>query len=133
MNDTPAFQPIQNAVFDKTIQLYGQQCTWKKTGGDVVDSVLFNDPTDALRFQIVAGRGLAHVGYNNGDVIQPYIEYREGQFSGLFELVYNKDVNQYLIIRGVKYVTIKTSTFFDGQTYKVFLNKSEIDNPIDGQ
>ena len=115
--DTPVFQTAQDANFNNILALYGQDCIWNGITG----SVLFNDPTKQQRFNITSGRGLSHVGYDNADIIQSYIEYPNGQFPGLFELVYSGEVNQYIITGGKRYVCQKSTSFFDGQTYRINL------------
>ena len=127
MADTPAFQQAQNACFDTILKLYGQDCTWQKQGGDVVGTVLFNDPTRQDKFNVVAGRGLAHVGYENEDVTNPYIEYLKGAFEDLYEAVFNNVKNQYIVTGGKRFVCKAVTAFFDGQTYRVALAEAETD------
>lgn len=123
----PVFQTVQNAAFDQILALYGQDCQWI-TGG-ITDNVLFNDPTQNQRFSVISGRGLNHVGYDNADIVQPYMEFRRGQFPGLVDLVYDSGPNQYVVIGGITFVCVKMTAFFDGQTYRVGLNEA-IDEPI---
>jgi hypothetical protein len=131
MGVLPAFQQAQIACFDTNLKLYGQDCTWEKSGGDVVDTVLFNDPTKAAKFNVISGRGLSHVGYDNADVVSPYIEYRKGQFDGLFELVYNNAENQYVSTDGIRFCCKSITSFFDGQTYRIALQVAETETLID--
>lgn len=121
MADKPLFQEEEEICFDVILNQYGQDCTWEKDGGDVTDLVLFNDPTAERRFAMIAGRGLNHVGYDNAEIVVPSIEYLEGQFDGLFDLVYNQDLNQYITTGGKRYVATKSSSLFDGQTYIIGL------------
>lgn len=119
----PPFQAAQNAAFDIILKQYGQDCVWEKDSGDVTALVLYNDPTVEEKIQVVAGRGLNHVGYQNGEVVVPYIEYGATTFQGLFESVYEGN-NEYVRTGGVRYVCKKSTSFFDGQTYYLTMEKS---------
>lgn len=132
MSEKAAFQESQELCFDTILDVYGQDAVWHKTGGDVTEQALFNDPTKDARFQITSGRGLSHVGYDNQPITRPYIEYRKGQFVGLYELVYEQNVNQYLTVNGTRYVCSQTESFFDGQTYRISLQVATTDEVIPG-
>lgn len=120
MGDIPVFQTAQDIAFKMALAQYGQNATWENN--NILDNVLFNDPTKPQRFNIIGGRGLSHVGYNNGQILKAYIEYLEGQFPGLWELVYADEGHQYIITGGIRYVCIKTASEFDGQTYRIYLD-----------
>lgn len=127
---TPLFQTSQELCFDTILDLYGQDCTWEKDAGDEVAVVLFNDPTKEQRFQVTAGRGLSHVAYDNAPIIKPYIEFRKGQFVGLWEAVFEQQNNQYLATGEKRYVASQSESFFDGQTYRIALEEATDDEII---
>ena len=124
----PVFQIAQEVCFDTNLSLYGQDATWKAIGKqDSTEIVLFNDPTKAQRMQLVNGRGFSHVTYGENEIIRPYIEYRKGQFDGLFETVMdNQDILQYIETEGVLYVCQQAMAFFDGQTYRIHLHQADV-------
>ena len=136
--DQPVFQTAQNANFDNSLILYGQCCTWLKDGGSITDKVLFNDPTQNQRFNVVSGRGLNHVGYDNADILRPYIEFRCGQFKGLFDLVYGDAPNQFVTLTDsesgitIKYVCVQIKAFFDGKTFRIGLQKAKTTPTLPG-
>lgn len=121
------FQAAQDILFDTVERVMGQDATWKASGKqDETALVLFNDPTKSRRFQMVNGSGLSHVAYENGDVVDPYIEYRKGQFPGLFEKV-TEDLDdlQYIETGGKLYVCKHLLSMYDGQTYRIQLQLSD--------
>lgn len=125
------FQPAQNAVFDLCLMVFGVPCTW--VNASVTDSVLFNVPTENQRFNVISGRGVNHVGYDNADILRPYIEFRDGQFINLGNLVYGDgNPTQYVIINGIKYVCIQLKAFFDGKTYRIGLQIATTDELLPG-
>ena len=130
MSAIPFFQEAQDACFRIILAWYGQDCAWKKTGGDIEGTVLFNDPTKQLRFNIISGRGLSHIGYDNADVITPYIEYPKGKYEGLWELVYENNVNQYIETGGKRFVCSNVNSFFDGQTYRIYLEEASTEELV---
>lgn len=74
--------------------------------------------------EMVAGRGLNHVGYNGGEIEMPCIEFRKGQLDSLYESVYNKHENQYVNVAGKRWICATGQGLFDGQTYVLFLQES---------
>ncbi len=126
MGAVAVFQEAQNICFDTNLKLYGQDATWVTTDGELnKDIVLFNDPTREVKLQVINGRVLNHVGYDNTDIVSPYIEYRNGQYEGLWELVYEGMINQFVETGGKLYVTKHTTSFWDGQTYRIQLQPTE--------
>jgi hypothetical protein len=129
----PDFQEMQDSCFDIILQLYGQPCSWTPAaGGEEMQAlVLYNGPTTERQIKLTNGRGLSHVGYNNGQVEEPYIEYRDGLFEGLFQSLYDGGTEYvYLTLKDesiVKMLCIcNTSALYDGQTYRVPIQLSEI-------
>lgn len=84
----------------------GYDATWHASGGDQVGRVLFNDPSKKTP--------LAGVQFQPDGIV---MEYHDGTFPGLFELVYGGDYEQEVTINDTRYVVRHVAKEYDGKSY----------------
>lgn len=89
----------------------GYDATWTPAagGGEQTARVLFNKPT-----------GKEKIDEWNFDPRQFLMEYKEGDFPGLFESVRNNE-DEFVTINSVVYAVRDVRAFFDGKIYKALL------------
>ena len=107
------FDALQNVVFDSATTIFGYATTWQPlAGGSLVSGrMLFNKPTEKLKFSS-----------NDYEYIEPKptAEYKEGDFTGLYESV-NAGTVETITINGVEYSCVQIEAKFDGKNYLITL------------
>jgi hypothetical protein len=113
------FDRLQDKTFDTCLKWFGYEATW----GASTEKVLFNAPNTR---EELSGVDYAPLGY--------YMEYRAGQFAGLFELAREGTV-QAVTVNGVSYVVRSVEAVHDGKTYRAHMSLSTdvvVDVPLPG-
>lgn len=116
------FDSLQNRTFDTAGRVFGYDATWEPSDGSPAQAarVLFKDPADDE--EILSAAYLRALSYDN--VIYPVMEYRRGEFDGLYEAVADRNNYEEVTIGGVKYEVHKIEPVFDGKTYKAHLQRA---------
>lgn len=116
------FDGLQNRVFDTAGRVFGYDAVWTPSGGGPAQTarVLFKDPSDSE--EILDAAEVRALVYNN--VLQPVMEYRAGQFDGLYEAVSDRGNYEEVTINGGAYQVHKVEPVFDGRTYKAHLQRA---------
>lgn len=109
------FDLLQNLVFNVPAALFGEPATWTPgAGGDQMSAqVFFKDPSELVGF---ARKG-QHIKMPEFEPGVPLIEYKAGDFPGLFESVSNKKVKEYVFVNAQRYYITKVVQKFDGKIY----------------
>ena len=118
----PKFDIHQRRVFSTAANLYGDPATWiPAAGGDQMTAqVLFRDPSELQGF----GRKGQHLsGLPEFEPDATIIEYKGGDFDGLFESV-SKKVKEYIHYGGKRWFVKKIIKKFDGQTLYASVQES---------
>lgn len=102
------FDSLQNKAFSIVSDTMGYDAVW----GELVARVLFNDPSKKYE---LAGIDFEPTGYS--------MEYKEGDFTGLLELVNSGDIAA-VTINGASYSVLSVRKEFDGKTYVAQLSKN---------
>jgi len=107
------FDGIQDALFETVKSVYGTDASWApSTGGPALTAkVLFKEPTNEKE---LAGRE-----YNP---IQWIMEYKQGDFDNLFELV-RSGTSEMVTIDNQNYYVRTVTALYDGKTLKSLLEK----------
>jgi hypothetical protein len=108
------FDNLQTAVFGTVNTVMADVAVWTpSTGGSAITAkVLFNDPT-----------GKEEISQQEYDAAKPSIEYLDGTFTGLFELV-SGNKRESITINGHQFKAIKAEKKYDGKTIIIHLNHS---------
>lgn len=115
------FDNLRNNVFDTTRKTFGYHASWTSRDGTKTFEGLvhFKNPTEEVRLQAVE--------YDENDW---QMEYREGDFEGLFEFVEKQsDPPEKVCIDGKDYYVTNVIKIFDGGTLRA--NLKPINNDID--
>lgn len=97
------FDGLKQSAFDIVARSMGYDCFW----GQLSEKVLLNRPTEQEQ---LAG----NISY---DPRMSVMEYRAGQFPGLFESVREHNT-EYVTVNGISYVVRDIQAAFDGDTYR---------------
>jgi hypothetical protein len=100
------FDRLQDKTFDTCTKWFGYDATW----GGQTEKVLLNAPN--IREEL-SGVDYAPLGF--------YIEYRAGQFGGLYDVVRTGSV-QAITVNGVAYVVRSVEAMHDGKTYRAHMS-----------
>lgn len=110
------FDALRDQTFDQTTNVFGYDCIWNATDGGTSFSgkVHFKNPTSELR--------MVGVEYDEEDWT---MEYKEGDFIGLYERVEARNDDPELVtIDGNLYYVKKIKKIHDGATYIAALKPS---------
>lgn len=102
------FQALQTTAFGIVQKVMGFAAVWEpSSGGAPYEArVLFENPTD---LQALAGVDYAPQEWK--------MEYKQGDFPGLFELVRARATEEVVEIDSIQYVVMDCALKYDGQTY----------------
>ena len=103
----PRFDSLKKAVFSQIIDVMGEDAVWSSSKGDADGRILFNYPTKPLPI------GQSDV--YEYEPVTPKAEFYKETFVGLKEAT-DQQSEEFLIIRGAKYLVTKVVTKFDGDT-----------------
>jgi hypothetical protein len=104
------FDSLANVAHGVIASTMGESATWRKANGNTVTGkVLFKDPTAKVT---ITDQEYAQV--------SPKIEYRDGDFPGLFESARNGERPE-VTIGTYKYYGMNGKTSFDGKTITIEL------------
>lgn len=111
------FEAAQNQTFDIINQVMGNKARWVDAAGNVLKEaiVLFNYPD-----------GKKDIGDIEWSLENPRIEYKEGDFTGMKEAVYNgENVFVSIYMGGVwrEFQARNVKTKFDGKTVIAFISE----------
>lgn len=106
------FDGLQNKTFNLTATVFGYYAIWAPSdGSDSVEArVHFKDPTEA--------EGVSEVEYPKP---MPTMEYKEGDFPGLYQAVQVDRKDEYVTIDGTEYYVENIALKYDGKTYRADL------------
>lgn len=110
------FDDLQDNVFDTVQKVMGYPCVWEPSqGGDAMTITgLLNEPTTNEKL------GFVTQGY---DGIESMIEYREGQFPGLWESTRSGN-DEYILGNGNRYFVHHVVKRYDGKTLIAYLQSA---------
>lgn len=108
------FDSLQSSAVDTVLNTMGYVATWKRDGQpDVLGKVLLNRPTQKDT--------ISDIDY---DAISPRMEYKEGEFLGLFDFVRGNNTAE-IWVGGYKHFAFKAERKYDGKTVIVHLTPGE--------
>lgn len=107
------FDVLQNGLFDTVKNQFGFSASWTAADSSAYweGLVLFRNPTQVA----------ALAGFGQYDPTMWEMEYKEGDFPGLRELVDIRATEEMVVIDGVMYYVRSVSAIFDGRTFKATL------------
>lgn len=108
------FDSLQNLVFNVPAALFGEPATWTPSvgGAQLSAQVFFKDPSELNGF---ARKG-QHTSLPEFEPGVPLIEYKSGDFPGLFESVSSKN-KEYILLNDKRYFITKVVKKFDGKIF----------------
>lgn len=111
------FDALQKGMFNvvKNIMAFPANWTASDNSSTWEGLVLFKNPTEKLSLS----------GFGEYDPNMWEMEYQEGDFSGLKDLVDGRSTLEIVTIDGVEYYVKSVAAIYDGKTYKAILNPVE--------
>ena len=110
------FDGLQSLAVDTVLNTMGYVATWKREGHpEVSGTVLLNRPTQKDE--------VSDLDY---DAISPKMEYKEGEFLGLFDYVRGNNDPAEIWIGGYQHFAFKAERKFDGKTVIIHLTPGEL-------
>lgn len=102
------FDNLQKTVFKKVQKTMGYPATWQPSAGGLTVSatVLFKDATKRAK--------LLNADYEPNKVL---IEFQQGDFDALVELVRNTNAEEIVVVNGVQYGVLQITSVYDGKSY----------------
>lgn len=104
------FDSLQDRVQNIVAQTMGYPASWQPLDGSPLQTatVLLNQPTDKYRLE------------EDFEIVRPRMEYKAGDFTGLFERV-QKNNFEIIVINNISYYTTKAEKKYDGKTIIIYL------------
>lgn len=97
-------------TFDRSASLFGVPASWTDQGEVKTAQVLFNTPTEQV--------DILEAMFDDSNT---YIEYKDGDFTGLYEAVRTGET-QTINVDGNEWLTRQATKDFDGKTFKIRLS-----------
>jgi uncharacterized membrane protein len=108
------FDLLAGQVFSTISDLMGENAVWYKSKSQQVKGkVLFKNPTESV--QIGETEKYEH------RPTEVTAEYYKGDFKGLMKTVSDKQKQQFITVKGRKYIVTEVTTKFDGKTHVAHL------------